>query len=131
MNRNRTLRHGAAADPEVWRATNFFIDKNSGRQKMSLMGTPSNLHRNLKKAQSTIAMQIRSEYIEFNSYLYRRKVLGVETPRCSYEYPTENVKHAVIACLLRVEGRAETWKKAKNRSYEAMMNDPEDIERIT
>ncbi|KAI0995575.1 hypothetical protein K3495_g12605, partial [Podosphaera aphanis] len=54
-NRNLALRHRATADPEVWRAANFYVDKNSGRQKMSLRGTPSNLHRNLNRAQSSIA----------------------------------------------------------------------------
>ncbi|KAI0999420.1 hypothetical protein K3495_g8776 [Podosphaera aphanis] len=130
-NRNRTLRYRATADPEVWRAVNFFVDKNSGRQKMSLRGTPSNLHRNLKRAQSSIAMQIRSKHIVLNSYLHRRKVPGVDNPRCPCGHPSENVKHAVMACPLRAKGRAEVWRKAKNRSFEAMMNDPEDLRRLT
>ena len=98
---------------------------------MSLRGTPSNLHRNLKRAQSSIAIQIRSEHIGLKSYLYRRKVPGVDNPRCPCGYPSENVKHAVMACPLRVKGRADVWRKATIRSFEAMMNDPKDLARIT
>ncbi|KAI0995475.1 hypothetical protein K3495_g12704 [Podosphaera aphanis] len=50
------------ADPEVWNAAKFFTDKNTGRQKMTLR-TPSNLHQNLTRAQSSIAMRIRTEHI--------------------------------------------------------------------
>ncbi|KAI1007534.1 hypothetical protein K3495_g687 [Podosphaera aphanis] len=91
---------------------------------MSLRGTPSNLHRNLKRAQSSIAMQIRSEHIRLNSYLHRRKVPGVDNPRCPCGHPSENVKHAVMACPLRAKGRAEVWRKAKNRSPEVARTVP-------
>ncbi|KAI1004605.1 hypothetical protein K3495_g3605 [Podosphaera aphanis] len=77
-----TRKYRATADPEVWNAAKFFTDKNTGRQKMTLRGTPSNLHQNLTRAQSSIAMQIRTEHIGLKSYLYRRKVPGVDNPRC-------------------------------------------------
>ncbi|KAI1004655.1 hypothetical protein K3495_g3557 [Podosphaera aphanis] len=126
-----TREYRALADPEVWNAAKFFTDKNTGRQKMTLRGTPSNLHQNLTRAQSSIAMQIRTEHIGLKSYLYRRKVPGVDNPRCPSGYPSENVKHVVMACPLKANGRAEVWRKAKDRSFVAMMNNPEDVGRIT
>ncbi|KHJ33520.1 hypothetical protein EV44_g3676 [Erysiphe necator] len=129
--RNANLRHRAAADPDVWNAASYYIDKKTGRQKMSLKSTPSNLHRHLKRAQSSVAMQIRSEHIGLKSYLYRRKVPGVNNQSCPCGYPSENVKHTVMACPLKVRGRTDVWRKAKNRSFEAMISNPEDLGRIT
>ena len=36
-----------------------------------------------------------------------------------------------MACPLRVKGRADVWRKTTIRSFEAMMNDPKDLVRIT
>ena len=35
------------------------------------------IHRNFSRAHSSIAVQIRSEHIDLNSYLYQRKVPGL------------------------------------------------------
>ncbi|KAI1002379.1 hypothetical protein K3495_g5821 [Podosphaera aphanis] len=75
---NTTLRQRAIADLEVWKAANFTTDKTTGRKKVSLRGSPYSIHKNLKRAQSCLDMQIRSENIGFISYLYRRKVPGVD-----------------------------------------------------
>ena len=98
---------------------------------MTYTGTPSSIHENLIRAQSSIAMQLRSEHIGLNSYLYRRKVPGVDSPKCQCGYPSQNVKHMVLACHQWAEGRGEILRQAKDRSYEAMMNSPEDLARIT
>ncbi|KAI1003156.1 hypothetical protein K3495_g5049 [Podosphaera aphanis] len=129
--RDVTRRYRATAVPEVWSAAKFHINKNTGAQKMSLRGTLSKLHDNLTRAQSSIVVQIRSEHSGLKSYLFRRKVPGVDNPRYPCGYPSESVKHAVMACPLKANGRAEVWRKAKNRSFEVMMNNPEDLGRIT
>ena len=36
-----------------------------------------------------------------------------------------------MACPLRVTGRTGVWRKAKNRSFAAMMTNAEDLARIT
>lgn len=98
---------------------------------INFRGTSVSIHRNLKRAQSSVATLIRSEHIGLRSYLYRRKVPGVDNPKCPCGYPSQNVKHMIMACPQRVKGRGEVWRKAKDRSFEAMMNSPEDIARIT
>ncbi|KAI1003950.1 hypothetical protein K3495_g4261 [Podosphaera aphanis] len=98
---------------------------------LNFKDTPSELHRNLTRAQSSIATQIRSEHIGFNSYLYRRKVPGVDDPSCTCGFPSQNVEYMIMACPRWSKGRAEVWRKAKERSFKAMMNSPEDIARIT
>ena len=76
-------------------------------------------------------MQIRSEYIGFNSYLHRGKVPGVDSPRCQCGYLSQNVRHMVMACTSWAKTRGEILRKAENQSFEAMMNNPKDIARIT
>lgn len=98
---------------------------------MTDRGTPSNIHQNLSRAQSSIAIQMRSEHIGLNSYLHRRKVPGVANPKCQCGYPSQNVKHMVLACHQWAEVRGEILRQAKDRSYEAMMKSPDDVARIT
>ncbi|KAI1004857.1 hypothetical protein K3495_g3360 [Podosphaera aphanis] len=123
--------HRTPADPKLWKAATITIDKNTGRKKMTDRGTPSNIHQNLSRAQSSIAIQMRSEHIGLNSYLHRRKVPGVANPKCQCGYPSQNVKHMVLACHQWAEGRGEILRQAKDRSYEAMMKSPDDVARIT
>ncbi|KAI1000259.1 hypothetical protein K3495_g7939 [Podosphaera aphanis] len=78
-----------------------------------------------------MATQIGSEHIGFNSYLHRRKVSGVDDPSFSCGFLSQNVEHMITACPRWSKGRAEVWRKAKERSFKAMMNSPEDIARIT
>ena len=80
---------------------------------------------------SFIIIIIIIEHIGLNSYLYRRKVPGVENPRCQCGYPTQNAKHMVMACPKWARGRGDVLRLAKNRSFEAMMNSPDDMARIT
>ncbi|KAI1002618.1 hypothetical protein K3495_g5582 [Podosphaera aphanis] len=77
-----TRRHRTTADPEVWNAAKIYTDNKTGTKKMNFLGTPSQLHRHLKKSQSSITIQIRSEHIGFAAYLYGRNVPGVNEPSC-------------------------------------------------
>lgn len=118
------------ADPRKWKAASFYQDKEGG-ERMNLKKTPSLIHKTLKRAQSSIATQIRSGHVGLNSYLYRRQVPGIESPRCQCGYQSQNVKHMIMQCPRWAEGRAEIWRKAKIRSFQAMMDNPEDVKRIT
>ena len=51
-------------------------------------------------------------------------------PKCQCGYPSQNVKHMVMACPQWAKGRGEVLQRAKDRSFEAMMNSPEDMKRI-
>ncbi|KAI1002793.1 hypothetical protein K3495_g5411 [Podosphaera aphanis] len=117
---------------KLWRkAANIYTEWNTNQKRLNFKDTSSELHRHLTRAQSSIATQIRSEHIGFNSYLYRRKVPGVDDPSCTCGFPSRNVEHMIMACLRWSEGSAEVWRKAKERSFKAMMNGPKDIARIT
>ena len=107
------------------------MDQKTNRFRMNYRGTPVQIHQNLSRAQSSIAIQIRSEHIGLNSYLYRRKVPGVNNPKCQCGYPSHNVRHMVMACPKWARGRGKILQKSKDRSYEAMIQSPEDVARIT
>ncbi len=89
------------------------------------------IQKRLNRAQSSVATQIRSEHIGLNSYLHRRRVSGVESPRCQCGYPSQNPKHMIMCCPRWARGRSEVMRKAKNQSFTVMMQSPEDISRIT
>ncbi|KAI0995820.1 hypothetical protein K3495_g12359 [Podosphaera aphanis] len=128
---NQRAGYQAAADPIIWRAANLNLDKKTGRPKMNYRGAPSKIHRNLSRAESSIATQIRSEHIGLNSYLFRRKVPNVETPSCQCGYQSQNVQHMVMVCPRWAKGRGELPRRSNTRSFKAMIDNPEDIARIT
>lgn len=74
---------------------------------------------------------MRSEHIRLNSYFFRRNVPEVESPKFPCEYPSQNKKHTIMSCPLWSKGRGELTKRAKNRSFVAMMNSLSEIDRIT
>ena len=98
---------------------------------MNFKDTPLRIHRNLTRAQSSDAIQLRSEHIGLDSYLNIRKVPGAEKPSCQCGYPSQNVKHMLLACPQWASGRGDVLRQVKDRSFEAMMNSPEHVAVIT
>lgn len=130
QNRPQTTADRNPADPDIWKAATFTTDKD-GNQRMTFQGSPARIHSGLKRAQSSIAIQIRSGHIGFNAYLYRRRVPGIQSPQCQCGYPSQNAKHMIMCCPQWAKGRAEIWRQAQTRSFAAMMDSPEDVKRIT
>ena len=48
--------HQAMADPEHWKVASIITDKRTSRKIITHRNTPSNIHRNLSRAQSSIAI---------------------------------------------------------------------------
>ncbi|KAI1001879.1 hypothetical protein K3495_g6322 [Podosphaera aphanis] len=119
------------ANPKTWKAANISMDQKTNRFRMNYRGTPVQIHQNLSRAKSSITIQMRSAYIGLNSYLYRRKVPGVNNPKCQCGYPSQDVRHMVMTCPQWAKGRGEILLKSKVRSYQAMIQSPEDVARIT
>ena len=102
--------HRASVDPEHWKAANIITDEKTGRKRITYRNTPSNIHRNLSRAQSSIVVQIRNERVGLNSYLYQRKVFGVINPKCQCGYLSQNIKYMVLAC--------PQWAREGERCFE-------------
>ncbi|KAI1001878.1 hypothetical protein K3495_g6323 [Podosphaera aphanis] len=131
MDRTQHSAHRTPADFETCKTANIFTDAQTGSKKNNFRGIPYNIHRNLSRVQSSVAMQLSSEHIGLNSYLHRRKVPGVDSPKFQCEYPWQNVKHMVLARPQWARGKGQVLRLAKDRSFEAMMSSPEDVARIT
>jgi exonuclease III len=89
------------------------------------------LYKNLKRAEASLAIQIRSEHIGFRAYLHQRRVPGYETKACPCGYLSQNPEHMLLRCPQWSEGRGEWRAKARDRSYQALISNPGDLQRIT
>ena len=56
------------------------------------------LHDKLSKELSTLAVQMRMAKMGFNRFLFRRRVPGIDSPRCQYRQSEQTVEHVLLAC---------------------------------
>ncbi len=52
----------------------------------------------LQKAESILAMHIRIERIDLNTYLHSRNVSGTNSSRCNCEWSHQTTKHVLMHC---------------------------------
>lgn len=64
------------------------------------------LHNTLRKAESSIAIQLRSGKIGFNDFLYEKNVPGIQ-PQCSCGWYKQNIKHVLMFCPILKETRPD------------------------
>lgn len=69
------------------------------------------LHNGWPRPVSTMATLIRTEHIGLNAYLTRRRVPGV-TPECTCGYRAQTLKHILLFCPDRQEGREYLFRTA-------------------
>ena len=69
------------------------------------------LHRQLRKAESSVAIQMRTEKIGLAEFLYKRHVPGVETASCTCGWRSQNVKHVLLHCS-KHDGREVMFREA-------------------
>ena len=55
----------------------------------------------MAKAESSLAVQIRTEKIEFTQYLHRQRVPAVTSPACECGCHSQTAKHTIRYCNLR------------------------------
>jgi hypothetical protein len=60
---------------------------------------PLRLYRERKKAHSSLLIQLRTDKIGFNSFLYERRVLEVVSNRCDYSTGIMLIRHVLLCCL--------------------------------
>lgn len=89
------------------------------------------IYKDLKRAEASIAIQIRSEHIGLRAYLHQRRVPGYDSKRCPCGYLSQNPEHMVLNCTKWVKGRSQWRAKARDRQYQAIIQDRQDIRRVT
>ena len=65
-----------------------------------LGGKRLKIYEQLRKAENSVATQIRSEKIGFAAFLHQRKVPGVESPACRCGWGRQTAKHIIMFCRL-------------------------------
>lgn len=127
--RGRTQRYYTAAQPKLWNAAST-QDKEEPQSQLQT-SNPYNIHGGLTRAQSSVITQLRTEHIGFREYLRRRRVPEVDNKKCQCGYPSQNVKHMLLYCPGWAKGRGGWLRKARSKDIQSLLNDPEDVRRIT
>ena len=96
--------------------------------------TPSHLikrvHKKVKGAKSSLITQIRTEKIGLKSFLYNRRVPGVEEESCECGANKQTARHILHECRLFNRQRRECWAKERRKtldgviSHADMLNNP-------
>lgn len=84
-------------------------------------GAGLSLHMGWTRPQSTMATLIRTEHIGLRAYLTRRRVTGV-TPECSSGYRAQTVKHILILCHEKQQGRERMIREAGTSNWKDLVN---------
>ncbi len=87
------------------------------------------LHNQLKKAESSLTTQIRTEKIGFASFLHRRKVLGVESAFCRCGWSNQTAKHVIMFCPL-MSDRNQLFKDVDINDYHVMTHSSKKLKTI-
>lgn len=93
----------------------------SPAQKGDLVKGRLELHKELKKAESSAAIQMRTGKIGFNHFLYTRRVPGVPSPTCQCGWWKQDVKHILLFCPDYFRGRMQMMQEASTIDVDTML----------
>ena len=75
-------------------------------------------HQSIRKAESSLAIQLRTERIGFAAFLHTPRVLDIVSPACQCGWRREDPKHHVIFCPTRGPNRRSLYEAAVTSRYE-------------
>lgn len=78
------------------------------------------LHRGLHKAESSLAIQLRTE-VGFAAFLHARRVPGVLSPACQCGWRRQDPKHIIMFCPDHAATRDRLFEEAGTRQCEVML----------
>lgn len=90
-------------------------------QRTALGRKTLRMREGLQKAESTLAMHIRTERIGLQSYLYTRNVPGVESPECSCGWTRQTAKHVLRYCPRWTELQGRMGTECDTTNYRTMI----------
>ena len=88
------------------------------------------LHRTLKKAKSSIHIQMRTGYIGLRKFLYGCRVPDIDSPMCACGRGEETAEHIAMLCpleaskrhaLLDAGGRQQSWNLLIGKAIQAQL----------
>lgn len=92
---------------EQWRQANPQQSSNVPANRPPDLRRGADGYKGLLKHEASILMQARTEKIGLRSFLFQRKVPGVETPRCRCGQAPETAEHLILYCEELHEKREE------------------------
>ena len=75
----------------------------------------------MSKAESSVLMQLRTEWIELTAFLHDRTVSEYENPECSCEWRCQTVKHVIMHCRLYECERQQLFMITHNMNYRMLL----------
>lgn len=78
-------------------------------------------HKGLTKAQSSLAIQIRTEKIGLRYFLHQRKVPGAINPWCQCMNGMQTAKHIIVFCRRYSDQRSQIRKAAGTGDYKGLV----------
>ena len=104
----------------------------SGRSLHHIMKAPNKavlkIHNGVEKWVSALLIQMRTQKIGLNDFLYNFRVPGFDSPRCSCGYGYHTVKHVLMECPLYNVLRQEIWRDERRRTDEKAI--VEDLQKL-
>ena len=88
------------------------------------------LHEDLAKAESALAVQIRSEKMGFAKFLHTRRVPGVTSPACDCGWHSQTANHIIRWCPLRND-RNRLLANAETEDYRVLITTPKGLKLTT
>lgn len=86
-----------------------------------LLDNGSDYHSKLRKAENSMAVQLRSEKIGINDFLYRRKVPNFRNAGCPRVWRKQTVKHVLLFCPGLAKQRGELIQQAGTSDYRQLL----------
>ena len=84
-------------------------------------------HSKLRKAESSMAVQLRSEKIGLNNFLYRMNVPNVRSAECPCGWRKQTVKHVLLFCPRLENERGELIQQAGTSDYRQLLTQKQGI----
>ena len=88
------------------------------------------IHGSLAKAESSLAVQIRTKNIEFAQFLYWQHILATTLLACKCEWHSQTAKHIIQYCNLRPD-RQRMLKDAGTTDYEKAVSTSKGLKAVT
>ena len=82
------------------------------------------LHDKLRKAESSVLVQIRTGRTGVAHFLYKAKVPAYETGKCRCGHGNETPRHLLLSCQEEEDRREDLGQKG-NRTFARLLNTPE------
>ena len=80
------------------------------------------LHRTLRKAESSLAIQLRTEKVGFAAFLHARRVPDVISPACQCSWRRQDPKHVVMFCPNHASTRHRLFREAGTQRYREILS---------